>query len=63
MSCLRNRNEKNETPEGLCKNCHKFRVETAKKKKKIQNKSLHPKIFCKKKKRMIKEIREDYKKP
>ena len=34
-----------------------------KKKKKIQNKSLHPKIFCKKKKRMIKEIREDYKKP
>ena len=33
------------------------------KKKKIQNKSLHPKIFCKKKKRMIKEIREDYKKP
>lgn len=25
-------------------------------------KSLHPKIFCKKKKRMIKEIREDCKK-
>lgn len=32
------------------------------KKKKIQNKSLHPKIFCKKKTRMIKEIREDCKK-
>lgn len=37
------------------------KVETAKKKK-IQNKSLHPKIFCKKKTRMIKEIREDCKK-